>query len=200
MQNTFVMWPLTPSKALSLAAPGIPELRTPRLKLRALTTSDTEVVYRAIDANRDEFSRWFTWSRSASRDSVYEGLRTASVRMITGSEWHLGIFDHEDRFVGRIGLSEINRKARTAELGYWLGREFAGDGYMTEAAGALLAFATARAPARITAFADTENAASRRVLEKLGFRWIRTVSRAIQHQERGWRDHEQYVLTAGRNA
>jgi ribosomal-protein-serine acetyltransferase len=191
------MWPFLQQKAPMRTQYDLPCLRTSRLSLRPLTPDDTDTVYAMIDRNRDEFSRWFTWSRTATRESIQEGLRIARRRMETGTEWHYGIFDSAGRFVGRIGLSEINNRARTAELGYWLGREFAGQGYMTEAGEALLALAMSGAVSpRISAYADVDNAASQRILQKLGFHWMRTVTRAIHHPERGWRNHEHYQYFA----
>jgi len=55
-------------------------------------------------------------------------------------------------------------------LGYWLGRAHWGRGYATEALAALVDDAFARHPQeRIGAGVFTDNPASRRVLEKLGF-------------------------------
>jgi RimJ/RimL family protein N-acetyltransferase len=189
------MWPFPQQKAPARSQYDLPMLRTQRLTLRPLTADDADIVYAMIDRNRDEFSRWFTWSRTATPDSIREGLRIASQHMALGTEWHYGIFDSSGLFVGRIGLAEINKRARTGELGYWLGREFAGQGYMTEAGAALMALAMSGGISpRISAYADVDNAASQRVLLKLGFRWMRTVTRAIHHPERGWRNHEHYLL------
>jgi ribosomal-protein-alanine N-acetyltransferase len=61
--------------------------------------------------------------------------------------------------------------AGEAELGYWIGRPYWGRGYATEAGGALLAFAFRHLGLeRIIVSAMLDNPASRRVIEKLGFR------------------------------
>jgi RimJ/RimL family protein N-acetyltransferase len=79
--------------------------------------------------------------------------------------------------IGVCGLVMPERQpddARTgadgvAEMGYWLGPDYWGQGYATAACRALAAFAFAHtAISAIDAFPLAENRASRRVLEKLG--------------------------------
>jgi RimJ/RimL family protein N-acetyltransferase len=69
--------------------------------------------------------------------------------------------------IGGIGL---DRRADGVELGYWLARHHWGQGFATEAGQALLASARAVGHRRIHAAHALENAASARVLHKLGFR------------------------------
>ena len=73
-------------------------------------------------------------------------------------------------FLGWCGLSRWNPDYRSAALGYCLGEAAWGHGYATEAARALLRWAFETLDLnRVQAEADTRNAASARVLEKLGF-------------------------------
>lgn len=79
------------------------------------------------------------------------------------------------RYAGGCGL---HSREDGIELGYWLGRPFWGQGYATEAAARLCAFAFG--PLGVTElvaghFAD--NPASGRVLQKLGFAYTRDVMR-----------------------
>jgi RimJ/RimL family protein N-acetyltransferase len=73
-------------------------------------------------------------------------------------------------FVGWCGLTRWNPDYRSASMGYCLDDAAWGQGFATEAAGALLewAFDTLELN-RVQAEADTRNVASARVLEKLGF-------------------------------
>ncbi|MGH3350681.1 MAG: GNAT family N-acetyltransferase, partial [Nocardioides sp.] len=74
-------------------------------------------------------------------------------------------------FLGWCTLNSWNPDFRSASLGYCLGRPAWGQGYATEAVGALLGWAfDALDLNRVQAEADTRNPASARVLEKLGFR------------------------------
>ena len=75
----------------------------------------------------------------------------------------------ETTLVGAISLVEINRKDSRAELGYWIGKPFWGLGYCTEAAAELLEYAFQTLGLnRVSARHLARNAASGRVLEKIG--------------------------------
>ena len=76
----------------------------------------------------------------------------------------------DGRFVGWCGLSRWNPDYRSASLGYCLDDAAWGQGYATEAAGALLEWAFETLDLnRVQSETDTRNTASARVLEKLGF-------------------------------
>ena len=80
--------------------------------------------------------------------------------------------------VGMCGL--VKRPTlQDVDLGYALLPEFCGHGYAVEAAAAVLLDARARLQmGRIVAITDPRNAASVRVLEKLGFRYEKMVQLA----------------------
>jgi len=96
------------------------------------------------------------------------GVRSAyPFAIVTGGE-----------MVGTVGLSVNPQNPDSIELGYWIGRESWGKGYASEAARLALEFAFG--PLGLEAieaghFAD--NAASGRVLEKLGFVYTENVAR-----------------------
>ncbi len=71
-----------------------------------------------------------------------------------------------------IGACGIDPYESVAEIGYWLGVPYWGQGYATEAARAVIdhAFGDLEHEA-LQAGARVSNPASRRVLEKCGFQW-----------------------------
>lgn len=69
-----------------------------------------------------------------------------------------------------MGVVSIETKDRGPELGYWLDETHWGQGYMTEAARAVLSHSFNRLDVdEIVSGAFADNPASRKVLEKLGF-------------------------------
>lgn len=75
----------------------------------------------------------------------------------------------EGNFIGACGYDPLLIGA--PDLGYWLGEPYWGQGYATEAAAAVLAHAfEAAGLERMESGCRSDNRASRRVLEKLGFR------------------------------
>ncbi|MFL5186798.1 MAG: GNAT family N-acetyltransferase [Microvirga sp.] len=78
------------------------------------------------------------------------------------------VLDHQGRFLGRAGFGCFDETGEL-ELGYSFMRPHWGQGYATEAAGALLKWIyRAAAVDHVIGFAVAEHRASRRVLEKIG--------------------------------
>jgi RimJ/RimL family protein N-acetyltransferase len=72
--------------------------------------------------------------------------------------------------IGMVGLHW--REPQVPELGYWLGVEYWGQGFATEAAHAVIDFTFTEFEIRqIRSGARVSNPASRNVLEKCGFQW-----------------------------
>lgn len=72
--------------------------------------------------------------------------------------------------IGIIALKNIDYFNQTAELGYWLGKDYWGQGLVPEAAKKMLEFAFNELKLnRINVKAAIENKASNRVIQKLGF-------------------------------
>ncbi|MGI9374663.1 MAG: GNAT family N-acetyltransferase [Tsuneonella suprasediminis] len=71
------------------------------------------------------------------------------------------------RPIGCVGIDNQNGEAN---LGYWLGRRWWGQGYATEAARAVCEIAHAIGHRRLVASHFVDNPASGRVLRKVGFR------------------------------
>lgn len=86
------------------------------------------------------------------------------------SQFHFGIQTKEGAFIGAIGM-EIDKDGKCTNFGYWLGEEFWGKGYASEAVNTALAFSFNKLGLRkIEARVHDNNPTSQRVLEKAGFK------------------------------
>lgn len=86
------------------------------------------------------------------------------------------------------------------ELGYWLGRQYWGCGYATEAVGAIVQYAQReRGAGSITARCMITNPASAAVLVKVGLRRVGRSDRPITKGDR-MHDVDDYVLDVGGGA
>ena len=151
-----------------------------------------------IAASRESFVRWFGWARDSTPESVREYTQQTVDAMALGTARHYGVLTDTGALIARIGLMEMDPVSLSAELGYMLRTEYEGQGVMTEALRGLLSHTLGPNDLhRITAYVDTENVASQRVLDRLGFQREGTVRHAARHPERGWRDHYLYGLLAG---
>jgi [ribosomal protein S5]-alanine N-acetyltransferase len=100
------------------------------------------------------------------------------------------------RLVGQITISTIVRgAANTGQVGYWIDRAAAGHGIMPTALALVVGHAFSHAGLhRVEAAIRPENAASRRVVEKLGFRREGLLERYLAI-DGAYRDHIVFALT-----
>ena len=106
------------------------------------------------------------------------------------------VVTYQGKFAGQLTVGGIVwGSARSAQVGYWIDAAFAGNGITPTA----LAMAVdhcffAVGLHRVEATIRPENTASRRVVEKLGFREEGVRKRSL-HIDGAWRDHICYALT-----
>jgi len=100
--------------------------------------------------------------------------------------------------LGAVTLDNIRRgPAQAGTLGYWIGQPHARQGYMREAILALTHHAFTRMDlSRLEAACLPENAASRGVLEKCGFKYEGVAQSYLQINGR-WRNHVLYANLRG---
>jgi ribosomal-protein-serine acetyltransferase len=168
------------------------------LELRPLNESDAPAVLALIRENRAHLDRWLRWSSSIHTLEDVRGLiEQFRDKLARGDGFHLGIW-LQGHLAGGCVCWYIHRQNRNAEVGYWLGSGFTGQGLATRAARAVIGhlFDT-EGVHRIEMQCAVENVASRAVAERLGFRlegvrrdshWITT--RFLDHAVYGLLDTE----------
>jgi 8-oxo-dGTP diphosphatase len=161
-----------PDTNTSLAPDAFTPLRTERLTLRPLRPEDAAELHRLVND-------WEVAKNLARvpfpypRELADEWIASTHAQMAEGRAFHLAIVGEEEgreMLVGCAGLT-LDRKARTAELGYWVGRRFWGHGVAPEAAGRLARWGLANLDIdRLHASALLDNTRSAAVLRRIGFR------------------------------
>lgn len=173
-----------------------PRLETERLTLRLPAHSDFHGWSGLRAASRDFLSPWEPlWaedhlSRKAFTNRVYWAARAEA----GGTALPLFLIRRADNLlVGAITLDNIRRgPAQAGTMGYWVGAQHARRGYMREAIAATVHYAfTALDLSRIESACLPENAASRGVLEKSGFKYEGVAQSYLQINGR-WRTHVLY--------
>jgi ribosomal-protein-alanine N-acetyltransferase len=185
--------------------PGIPKLtdlplliETQRLVLRPLELADADALF--LYASDPEVSKMMSWDPPPDRAETLAFLQRmiAAREASTSTGWAILI---DGKPAGVISLDGITWQFRAwrvdrAEMGYWLGRPFWGKGYMSEAAYAALRFAFETLGLhKVTIGCVEGNAASRAIIEKLGFRFLALYQDDFFRFGRWW-DHRRYELTA----
>lgn len=144
----------------------MPDLGTPRLRLRKLTMRDAHDIYHY---SRDrEVARHVLWdahtSLADSRDYLRFMLR--KYRLQEPASWGIE-YTQTGEIIGTIGFMWIQRDNAAAEIGYSLSRDFWNQGIMTEALKAVIIYSFNNLNLnRVEAQHETTNPASGAVMRK----------------------------------
>lgn len=146
-------------------------LETERLFLRPLNKTDAEAIYRM--RSDGEIMRYIR--EPQNRAETESWIRLVSSRWKTEKLGFCGVFEKQtETFLGWCGVWRL-AETNELEIGYAIAKQFWNQGYATEAAEVFLryAFETIN-PDKITAVAQPENTASRRVMEKMRMKFVKT--------------------------
>jgi len=174
-------------------------IETPRLKLRPTSPADVDDIWPYV--SDPTFPRYMTWAAHKDREETLARIDAHAADLAAGTDVVWAI-EHEGRASGLIGLHDIQWhhlawRVDRGELGYWLAPRLAGQGLMSEAAAAVTAWAFETLGLhKVTVGCIEDNVASKRVIEKLGFRFI---GRREDHAYRDgrWLHHLDYEITVG---
>lgn len=163
-------------------------------EVRLLRSDDADTLYDVTIRNRQWLAPWMSWMDSVIDVSdTYAFLRTAEKEAYEHTSFKAGIWRH-GTLIGALDLHEIDWLNGNARIGYWLDKEYTGHGIMTRAVHLLAEYAfEALDLHRIEIHVATENHASRRIAERLGF----TMEGVLRHAQRlrgAYLDHALYSL------
>ena len=185
------------SETTSNSARPIPTLRTARLVLRPFRAEDAPAVQRLAGAKEiadttanlpypypdGVAEKWI--AGHAERYANGQGL-TLAITLANGGE-----------LVGAISVMSVSAAHQHAELGYWIGKDFWGRGFCTEAAREIVRFAFEEMGLnRVYAHCFWRNPASGRVMQKIGMRHEGTHRQHIRKWDR-FEDVESYGILKG---
>ena len=115
-------------------------VETERLTIRCWSPADAPRLRAALDTADQYLRPWIPWMRHEPRslEATAEWLRATRAKFDLDQDYRYGIFDaNEQVLLGETGLyTRLGRGAR--EIGYWLVPSSAGQGYASEAAGAMV--------------------------------------------------------------
>ena len=145
----------------------IPVLETKRLAMRAPRLEDAKTVAALANDRRiaENVARIPHPYKASDAESFIAGANKA------GGEAVFLITLRDETIIGACGLMQVKGQD-VPELGYWLGVNYWGKGYATEALHAVIDYAfTDLGHESLQAGSRVTNPNSRRVLEKCGFQW-----------------------------
>lgn len=178
------------------------ELVGRRVVLRPLVAADFDAWREVRLRARNWLLKWEPRPLAGQPDATEDrrvfaarcGARERERQLGTG--YGFGIFVGS-RFVGEINLSSVQRGPfQNAYLGYWIDEAAAGRSYTPESVVVICRFAFEELRLhRVQAAIIPRNAASHRVVEKVG---LRTEGTAVRYLEINgvWEDHVRYAITS----
>jgi RimJ/RimL family protein N-acetyltransferase len=139
-------------------------IETARLRLRRFVPGDVAALH-AIHSRAD-VTRWLFWD-PRSEDEVRASIEGHIARPL--EQGAVLAIDLDGTLIGTVNVAV--GESRQGDLGFMLHPDHQGHGYATEAASAMLEFAFGSYDLhRVSASVEPRNAASVRVLERLGMR------------------------------
>jgi len=184
----------------STEPPTRPLIRTENLILRSPQATDYAAWAVLRIESREFLAPWEpTWHEDdLTRTSFRLRVKRAAREIAADEAYSLFILDgRTDTLLGGLTLGLVRRGvAQACTLGYWMGQRHAGRGHMSEAVRGALRFAFSDlALHRVEAACLPNNAASRRLLERVGFQQ-EGLARAYLRINGVWTDHLLYAALA----
>lgn len=169
-----------------------------RLVLRPVSVLRADELFAAVEESRDSLAPWLPWVPLNDTPQACRRYAQACERD-WDSQGAARFFVHRkesEDIWGIVSLENCMRTNRSCNLGYWLHPRQRGLGLMTEAAARVVRFAFEEMFAhRITCAAGVGNHASRRVIERLGFRF-EGIARDAEWVGGQWVSHAVYSRLA----
>ena len=178
-----------------MPAAALPTLREGDITLRPIRARDAKPLERVLLANRGWLRQWeATFPGGGSFIDTRGSIRNLLAHARAGHALPF-VIEFDGDLVGQLNVSSITfGSLSSATIGYWVAQEVAGRG-ITPTAVALATdycFDVLRLH-RMEICIRPENAASLRVVEKLGFRY-EGLRRRFIHINGEWRDHFAFAL------
>jgi RimJ/RimL family protein N-acetyltransferase len=156
---------------------NVPErIETARLIVRMPQGSDAPAHNAAVCESLGNLSVYMLWAQAAlSFEQSHADCRRLQAKFLLREDMSMFMFERsadgsEGGFIGGVGLHRLDWAVRRFELGYWCRTSRQGEGFVAEAARALVALAFEQLKARrVEVRMADANARSWRVAERLGF-------------------------------
>jgi ribosomal-protein-alanine N-acetyltransferase len=159
-------------------------LESDRFYLRPISAEDAVDMY--LYASDPDVVRYLPWEPAYSPEAVRPHLQEQVARRRRGESLELAIILRENgRMIGSTNLMDMRSQRGQAELGYLLAQSYWGHGIMTEAAYLTLGFGFREIGLeKVIAWADEDNIASQRVMQKLGMTFAGSETRTVKYERR----------------
>ena len=140
------------------------------LSLKLIELKDGEKIFQLTDTYRTYLREWLPWLDHTTKIEDTLQFITRCLKGFAENKSLTTVILYKGYIVGVAGFNTINRSNNIADIGYWLGEAYQGNGIMTRVAKALTDYAfTELNLNKVEIRAAVENKKSRSIPERLGF-------------------------------
>lgn len=143
---------------------------TPDLKLRSLTEKDASSLFQLTEINRARLKTWLPWLDQVQAEiNSLTFIQELEAKRFRSEELQFGLFQH-NTLCGMVGTHHINWINRNTTLGYWIGAEFEGRHFVSQACARLICYLFDKLNLhRVAIHCAVQNYRSQTIAEHLGF-------------------------------
>lgn len=145
---------------------------TERLTIRSPLPGDGAELQEAVAETLEDLAPWMPWADHVpTLEEEEELVRQARARFLKREDlWLLLFLKGTHTLVGGSGLHRIDWDVPRFEIGYWVRKRFARQGYITEAVRGITRFAFEKLKARrVEIRCDARNVPSQAVAQRAGY-------------------------------
>lgn len=138
--------------------------------LKVPQPENAEELFNLIDSNREHLGKFLAWveGNSTVEDSL-NFINSLDHGNIYSEKFALCIV-HRNKIVGIVDFHKGKTSSKSLEIGYWLAKEFIGQGLMTRSCAGFIDYAYKNSDVnRIVICTATRNFKSQAIPERLGF-------------------------------
>lgn len=141
------------------------------VELRLLEERHADTIFALVDQDREYLREWLPWvDATRAVDDTLAFIHSSLQQFASNQGFAAGIW-RQDRYIGGIGTHKIDWLHRKVEIGYWIGRSYQGNGIVTDACRALVAYALGELELnRVEIHCAAKNVKSCAIAERLGFK------------------------------
>jgi RimJ/RimL family protein N-acetyltransferase len=168
-------------------------IESKRLSIRPYLVSDAESIKNGIDESLVELRKFMPWAKYEPEAVIHKAKRIERwlQDILDDRDYTLGIFNKEnEEFIGSTGFHKRREKG-VFEIGYWIHKDYQGNGYITEAVEVLTDFAFEKLEAeKVQIRCSEQNIKSSNIAKRLHYT-LEYTFRTLEKNEIGERKKNQ---------
>ena len=147
-----------------------PKIIDKALRLSLLSQQHAQPLFELTERNRAFLKPWFPWVEFTNREKDTEKFIEDQEKLYRDKKAMQIVVEYENKIIGMTDYHEIDLENEVGRIGYWLGEEFNGNGFMTSVVREMISIGFNEIKLnRIEIQCATINTKSRAIPERLGF-------------------------------